>query len=497
MKKILFLATLLAGFMITSCENDEINIDVKRTIQYGTLTASIDPADLYSSYNYVDTWHSIKQISEAYRTFNSDNGYYIEMRTLIYDKATDELVDSILQYLPNINPVTITRTLPVGEYYVVSTLSFASDKDGKGESIWRLHEREKLASAKLVPSSRRSMWCILSVANDEATVTGEQEAHLTITPKPVGTLVYNRLENFQYVDEASYGIIADNKVRELAVYTRRSADSYNLDPRASSKVNYLDEASSTQWYYASTKYVPTLFDKNWTHFGSNLYAYFYILEPQANIKFGYTLEGETGFHGYGEQSITIEEPGMTYLAYWDWFKVGNPYFGKADNNHYNSYSAVSYPFELPYYSWGVTKPQIKDELNKRNYIIETEGSNSIRYKGKYRELGTLYTFDNLTGSLWTVDVLFDPTKISNSELKEYIDKNISGFSYLGDVDGSGTLNYMSYDRKTILSIGLGVLNKEEVRFVEFYDVDYVTNGGNSRFFTDNTIFQSRTKYFVR
>lgn len=472
MKKIYFLVALLTGSLFVSCENDEINIDITRTTHYSTLTANIDPTDLFSSYNFVDTWHDIEQISEAYRTFNSDYGFSIEMRALIYDKATDLLVDSVLQYLSNTNPVTFTRTLPVGEYYVVSTLSFANLQNGQTETIWKLQGREKLSTAKLVPMSRRTKWCILSVANDEVNVTGDGEAHLSIVPKPVGTLVYTRLENFQYIDEASYGTVADNKVREIAIYTRRAADSYNLDPRATSKINFLGETSASEWYYASSRFTPTSFDASWTHFKANLYSYFFILEPNANIKFGYCLEGESGFHGYGEQNITIDQPGQTYLAYWDWFKIGNPYFGKADNNHYNSYSAVAYPFEMPYYAWGATQADIKDELSKRNFTVETDGSNFIRYKGKYRELGTLYSFDT-KGALWSVDVLFDPTKISSDELKTYVDKNISGFTYYGDIDGTGTLCYLSTDGKTFLAIGVGTLNKEEVRYVEFMDMNNV------------------------
>ncbi|MBQ5475593.1 MAG: hypothetical protein IIT65_13155, partial [Lachnospiraceae bacterium] len=42
------------------------------------------------------------------------------------------------------------------------------------------------------------------------------------------------------------------------------------------------------------------------------------------------------FNGYGEQTCNITS-GKVYLAYWDYFKVGNPYFGIADNNHWNRY----------------------------------------------------------------------------------------------------------------------------------------------------------------
>lgn len=82
---------------------------------------------------------------------------------------------------------------------------------------------------------------------------------------------------------------------------------------------------------------PTDFDESWTFFETNLYGFEYLLEPQAHMTFGYTLNGNDGFNGYGEADYTFQ-PGKVYLAYWDYFKVGNPYLGIADNNHWNSYT---------------------------------------------------------------------------------------------------------------------------------------------------------------
>ena len=69
------------------------------------------------------------------------------------------------------------------------------------------------------------------------------------------------------------------------------------------------------------------------------------MTPNPHVQFGYEIDGDTGFSGYGEGSYNIQS-GKTYLAYWDYFNVGNPYFGIADNNHWNTYSsrtrAISY-----------------------------------------------------------------------------------------------------------------------------------------------------------
>ena len=73
---------------------------------------------------------------------------------------------------------------------------------------------------------------------------------------------------------------------------------------------------------------------------TNLYGYFYILAPDFNLCFGYVLNGQNTFSMFGKQDCNIQY-GKTYLAYWDYFQVGNPYFGIADNNHWNDYSSSS------------------------------------------------------------------------------------------------------------------------------------------------------------
>ena len=61
------------------------------------------------------------------------------------------------------------------------------------------------------------------------------------------------------------------------------------------------------------------------------------MEPQAELTFGLMHDGETTFNAYGEKKYTLTS-GKTFLAYWDYFKVGNPYFGEATNSKWNSYS---------------------------------------------------------------------------------------------------------------------------------------------------------------
>lgn len=336
MKKIYFLAVLFAGMAFTSCENDEIGVELGDVIikGKGQLTITVNPSDFFACYNYEDTYHNVKT-AERFRTFNSSFGYYIELRSMIYDQESDELKDSVVvKTLTNTNSYTSPKPieLPAGKYTVVSTLSFAVESNGSYMSLWNVADREKLSTANMQARSRSSMWCILSVATDDVEIVSDQTATLSTTPKPVGSLVYSLFENFQYNSEASYGHTPDKTdLQRASLYTQRTAISYNLSPKAVNKVNYLNEGTSNQMkaLIGATK--------SSEGYIKNTAAFSFLLEPQETIAFGLMRVDETTFTPYGQNTVQLEA-GKTYLAYWDHFKLGAPYFGLADNNHFNTYT---------------------------------------------------------------------------------------------------------------------------------------------------------------
>ena len=332
MKKQLLLGLVLGAALITSCSGSGSS-DEADVVTYNKVNVSVDPSDLFSSYTFEDTKHGIN-IQDEFRTFNSEYGKYIQVRVLFYNKSTDLLVDSIVRYLSDTNTITEQISLPAGDYFAVTTLSFADKSNG--DSWWVNVDREKMSTSKLKPLNRMGCWSIMSHASESLTVQHGDQNRLTAKPKPVGTLVYEFYENFQYVSEQTYGTVADNNIRQIALYNRTPGESYNLDPRATNKFNYYADAGSNTWYYADV-HRPAWFDSTWTFFKTNLYAYCYLMEPQAELTFGLMHDGETTFNAYGEKKYTLTS-GKTFLAYWDYFKVGNPYFGEATNSKWNSYS---------------------------------------------------------------------------------------------------------------------------------------------------------------
>lgn len=337
-KTLLFIAFCFVAFLMSSCSNDDIVINVNDSVN--EVNVSVSLSNFYSSYNYNDTRHDIK-VTEDFRTFNSEHNRYIQTRTLIYD-SNGLLVDSLIEYSINTNAVTKVLKLSGGKYTAVSTLTFAlkSDKDNSFSSWWDLVDKERLSTAQLNLRNSFSIWCIMSYDSKEFTVTPGSTTSLSMNPSPVGALAYLYLQNFWCDKDSNYPNMVDNGIRGLCVYSQNKAQSYKLDPNAADKYSYFNDLGKDTWYYLSDYLEPTDFDDNWTYFQSNLYDYFFILAPNPHIVFGYYLDGSEGFTPYGESTYTIT-PGQTYLAYWDYFKVGNPYFGIADNNHWNTYSSSS------------------------------------------------------------------------------------------------------------------------------------------------------------
>lgn len=334
MKKYL-LGTAFAIASIMSCTNEAIEIDSIKTqepIYYNKLTLTVEPSDLFSSYDFKDTYHKVEQLGELYRKFYSESGMYIQARTLIYNRS-GELVDSIVKYLDNTNSINNEFTLETGDYYAINTLTFATkDKD----SFWNLRDKEKMSTANLQPRNRFSLWCILSYSSESFSIKKDEPARVVTKPKPVGCVAYVYFQNFQYKSESTYGKVEDNGIRELDLYTKSKTESFVLDPNVTNRYNYKNDIGDS-WYYAYSTVPSDYADGSWEFFKSNVYGYCYFLDPSVKLIFGYVLDGETKFHGYGEATYDLDS-GQTYLAYWDYFKVGNPYFGIANNYHWNTYS---------------------------------------------------------------------------------------------------------------------------------------------------------------
>lgn len=331
MKKIIYIFILLTGLLV-SCSNDPIDIDsvkTKEPIYYNTLTITVDPSDLFSSYTFQDTHHAVKSLKNLFPTFNSEEKRFIQWRTLIYDE-NEQLVDSVVEYLSNTNSLTKELQLVGGDYYAVTTLTFT---DTLKKSMWDLIDKEKMSTVKLQPKSRWGMWNVMSQSSDKFSISQNRTARIATVPKPVGCIVYSVWENFSKWDTKIYG----DSLEQVALYTKDVTESYNLDPNATNRYNMLDELGENTWYYqdyyhGSLIYLfADLLGRNYTY----SYSYIFNTDKVSRQIYGYSVKKKDGFGGGYGKSDYKTMPGKTYLSYWDYDNIGNPYFGEADNNHWD------------------------------------------------------------------------------------------------------------------------------------------------------------------
>lgn len=339
MKKFLYILSILSVAFLSSCDNKAIPesiIDPPENKYSVDVTVSL--SNFFQCYDFQDNLHSdVPPLSEYYRTFNSEYGLYIEARTLIYNNNTGLIVDSLLTYSKNTNPIKETVKLPRGKFTAITTLSFAIEYQNKFIPYWwNLIDQEKLSTVKFYNLDNESPWSILSCSSIEFEVNESKSNSISLAPSPVGAICYFVMENFHTTPEDA-PLVVDNGIRFIKIYTQKYAYAYyldnNMDP--SDRFVYANATEHNYWIPLDEE-TPSEYNDDWIFFEGNggLCSWFYILAPQCNIEFGYILDGEESFHDYGEANYTIQS-GKTYLAIWDYLYVGNPYFGLADNNHWD------------------------------------------------------------------------------------------------------------------------------------------------------------------
>lgn len=333
MKKIiLFAALAFTALLFTSCENDDIVIERAGGDNMVSMTVTL--SDFFSSYNFVDSKHYV-DVADQYRTFYSADGMYIQSRVLFYN-SSGMLADSVVTYSTNTNAVSIVKGLAAGKYTAVVTLTFATKNTGNDASLWCIVGRESLNTAYLECKDNTSQWSIMSYASQEFTID-KGGISLTLNPKPVGALAYVAFDNFQYAsrNDCINKTASDTQVRQIALSSQDVAVGYRLNPHATERYIYLDDAGITS-LHDLISVEPG--DMGETYFKNNFFGFCYILAPQCNLSFRYRMENESVPMEIGNSDFAITA-GQNYLAYWDYLQRYNPYFGKADNNHWHSYGA--------------------------------------------------------------------------------------------------------------------------------------------------------------
>ena len=128
----------------------------------------------------------------------------------------------------------------------------------------------------------------------------------------------------------------------------------------------------------------------------------------------------------------------------------------------------------PYTQWGASKAMVKNAMSA--YELSEEDTETIVYKGKYKESLTLYTFEN-SKLVYSV-VAIETAVVSKDELRTFITQQ--GYQFV-DTANNGDELFLSNDNATILSISKST--QYDVYYIYYFDYNWLMKED------DNTIYE--------
>ena len=330
MKPLIYIFAILSLAILSSCDNENIDIKDSRKV---SVDVTVYLTDFFSCYDFIDTKHHLdlekhrrykslnaaeicKSFCSFYDPYDSNKNQYTEIQTIVlFYNDEGKYVDMIVDYSNNTDSVPLSPKLAPGEYTVIAILIFKVD----GDFHWSLKEKENLNTVYLFNSDNTAIWSIMSYAYKEIIVGEKKDNRVRLTPTPVGALCYAYFQNFQNND----------RIDNIRVYTDKFVKGFRLNPNTPDKYIYSDEKKLRE----TTPLTCSFFDYSATYFQGDFFDYFYILSPQCNIYYMYYDNYKKTWKRVDLPTCDIES-GKTYLAYWDYNHVDQPYFGIADNDHW-------------------------------------------------------------------------------------------------------------------------------------------------------------------
>lgn len=123
-----------------------------------------------------------------------------------------------------------------------------------------------------------------------------------------------------------------------------------------------------------------------------------------------------------------------------------------------------YTYMEPYMKWGASKSSVKSYM--KGYTIYSDKTELLSFNGEYKELLTMYSFENSKLSMSCVACTVDD--VTAEELSYYLDER---YVYLGDSetsDGEPVLLWSTIDGKNSIVLMLSVLDSGTIMYMMYY-----------------------------
>lgn len=457
MKKVLFFITALTLVLLSSCSNDDIEINTigKRF----NLTYNVAPQNMYDEFSMANDIREILRKED----------YAIGITTFVYD-SEGNFVNQLSNHQYTFNNISQNfEGLVEGSYTLVTieTLATPSDDNLKMRN-WAFNGIEKLSSLEIIQKYNEVLFpFVLGVCTTNVTITGDQT--INVTPKAIGSLLQLTYVNFDKSVYPSVGFGTDDIIT-----------SYKLDPNLSRSDKFYTELTEVDKFILRCK--SAVDGKDYIHQTR------YILEDYIKYSFRFqekeNEETDTWTYYYANESSTTLEDGKVYYAgscYVNENKPFQTYFGDEEGfiAWYNALSISGGDDSLIpniYLSWGGSVANVQSSMNgytmtlgsEGRAVLQDDGSYEINYTGKGKENKISYSFTSATTGLFEVDVQYEKTNVTQQEILAYLNAN---YMYLADAEGS--YMYCTSDFKTYVLF----FEINGVWDIGFVDASYLANAG--------------------
>jgi len=463
MKKILYSIIALSSLALSSCSNEDIEIQAVTGLH--DLVVNLEPQQLYSKF----------QMEESFKNqLLRDKDLAIGFYALLYD-SNGKLAGHSYVKATNYNPVNIEfKDVPEGTY-TLATIQSSVDDDTDFENYefyaFSLIGVEDLANLELKRGNSYVYWHSV-VGVDYSTINLNSNKNITVGTTGIGSIIDVHFYDF---DASSYD--------KVSFGTTDIFSTYRLDPSVSENNRVTIDLSQSGNFYTRCSIDVT---------SDYLHNTLYIMESE--IEYGFYAQASDEGSTWHYFTKPESSKGKATLKSGSRYIGGIAYLGTNQatcilgtesqfDNWLKNISAASAPL-IPnlYLTWGGTVKNVQSFMSGYTMtlgtsgiaVLQDDGSYMISYKGlSDSKVNTiLYVFSAATTGLYDVETVYNASDASISALVSYFN-NSSDYTYLTESDGE--YYFASNDQKTAVMI----IPVESLNYVVMMDMQYVLNQNNA------------------
>lgn len=444
-RKLYFLYTLLAlliGSTLTSCSNEDINIE-----GVGSLTVRVSTQSLYDGFGTTSAMQN-QLLSKDYK---------IGVTVLVYDE-TGKLVAEQSQNTKTFQNLSFTfDTMLSKKYNLVAVETMVDGTTGLSED-WDLEGKENLNTLKVINhydevkdyrNEFHYWYSVVGVNFKSIDLTNSLNNSFDLVPTGIGAII--NCYSFYFTDSPySY----------FGIYTKNAPEGRLLSPQyvGTERFIYNQYTSSNTWMLRGFH---NFKDEEISH-GPDVYL---IEEGEIPMTFGALLEDANTFYATPANFTLSVKDGVKYyggIAYLggghtssstegkffynaedlsDWFKMLKKPSGEESNSN----------FVKPFTVWGASGSEVKNYMSGQGFsapTVETEDDMTIyEYFNGDQSIAYDYILNTTQNDLSSVILCFSVSKYTESEVNAIISKDYGEGIYLESAGG-----YCYSDTKTFVMV---------------------------------------------